>query len=62
VHAIIKLNITLREKNLELFDVNAFGGVHAWTGLHLASHGGYLTIVRELLKAGADIFLRNSNN
>lgn len=43
-------------KNFEQFDLNATGGVHHWTALHLAAHDGNLTIVRDLLLAGADIF------
>jgi hypothetical protein len=30
--------------------------------LHLASHGGYLPIIKDLFLAGADIFQRNSHN
>ena len=59
VQAIRKLNTYLKERHLELFDMNATGGVHQWTALHLAAHGGHLSIVRELLQAGADIFSRN---
>ena len=58
--AIAKLNSLLIDK--EKFDMNATGGVHKWTALHLAAHGGHLNIVKELLKAGADIFQRNTNN
>ena len=46
----------------EKFDMNATGGVHQLTALHLAAHGSHLNIVRELLKANADIFQRNTNN
>lgn len=60
VAAIAKLNSLLIDK--EKFDMNATGGVHKWTALHLAAHGGHLNIVKELLKAGADIFQRNTNN
>lgn len=60
VAAIAKLNKLLMDK--EKFDMNATGGVHKWTALHLAAHGGHLNIVRELLRAGADIFQRNTNN
>ena len=42
--------------------MNVTGGVHQWTALHLAAHGGHINIVRELLKGGADIFQRNTNN
>ena len=60
VDAIAKLNKLLVDK--ENFDMNATGGVHKWTALHLAAHGGHLSIVRELLRAGADISQRNTNN
>ena len=53
VAAIAKLNKLLADK--ETFDMNATGGVHKWTALHLAAHGGHLNIVKELLLAGADI-------
>ena len=36
--------------------MNATGGMHKWTALHLAAHGGNLNIVKILLQAGADIF------
>lgn len=63
VRTILKLNLTVcAAKKLECFDLNAVGGVHEWTALHLASHGGHLDIVRELVEAGADIFQRNTNN
>jgi len=42
--------------------LNAVGGVHEWTALHLAAHGGHLDIVRDLVEAGADIFQRNTSN
>ena len=42
--------------------MNATGGMHKWTALHLAAHGGNLNIVKILLVAGADIFQRNTNN
>ena len=60
VAAIAKLNKLLVDK--EKFDMNATGGVHKWTALHLAAHGGHLNIVREILRAGADISQRNTNN
>lgn len=44
------------------FDLNATGGVHEWTALHLAASSGNLEIVRKLVEAGADILQRNSNN
>jgi ankyrin repeat protein len=57
VRSILKMNSTICvERKLELFDLNAVGGVHEWTALHLAAHGGHLDIVRELVEAGADIF------
>lgn len=61
VVAIAKLNALLGDDK-EKFDINATGGVHKWTALHLAAHSGNLVIVKELLVAGADIFQRNSNN
>ena len=59
--AIAKLNKLLTDEK-EKFDMNATGGVHKWSALHLAAHGGHLNIVRELLRAGADITQRNTNN
>ncbi len=57
MRSILKMNSTICvERKLELFDLNAVGGVHEWTALHLAAHGGHLDIVRELVEAGADIF------
>jgi len=53
----LKLNQTVcLERKIELFDLNAVGGVHEWTALHLAARGGHLDIVRDLVEAGADIF------
>lgn len=54
VKAIAKLNNLLVDR--EKFEMNATGGVHKWTALHLAAHSSHLNIVRELLRAGADIF------
>lgn len=47
---------------MEIFDLNVPGGVQQWAGLHLASHGGFVQIVKDLIMAGADVFLRNSSN
>lgn len=57
MRTILKLNQTVcLERKLDPFDLNAVGGVHEWTALHLAAHGGHLDIVRDLVEAGADIF------
>jgi ankyrin repeat protein len=62
VKAITKLNRLLADKGMETFDLNAQGGFNQWTALHLAAHGNFIEIVKDLLTAGADVFQRNPNN
>ncbi|CDW76991.1 leucine rich repeat family protein [Stylonychia lemnae] len=61
VQTIIRINNMLRERNLEPFDLNLPGGALQFAAVHLAAHGGYVQIVKDLIQAGADIFLRNLN-
>lgn len=62
IQIIIRLNQTLREKGLETFDLNLTGGAQQWTAVHLAAHGGFYQIVKDLIAAGVDIFARNMSN
>lgn len=66
VRTITKLNQRLLGEqgvlaSYEAFDLDALGGVHRWSALHLACHGGHIDIVRELVRAGADVFVRNAH-
>ena len=47
---------------MEQFDLNITGGAQQWTAVHLAAHGGFFQIVRDLVNAGADILMRNLSN
>jgi len=47
---------------MEVFDLNITGGAQQWTAVHLAAHGGFFQIVRDLVTAGVDIFMRNLSN
>ena len=40
IQEVLKLNLKLRDRGLEMFDINSAGGAHQWSTLHLAAHYG----------------------
>lgn len=61
VKAILKTNKKLGSKQKEQFELDLVGGAHSWSALHLAAHATQLSIFVDLVRAGADIFLRNQS-